>query len=191
LLKLWAAGLLAAMLSAGCAAPAAHDGPGSERTAFPTGTGFFSRMHEKTDEIVDIGLPPLPNRTGQPVRLKSITFINVPAVVRIVNVRAYNYRQTHETVSGNVGDLARECPRQFRPHPLSSFVIPPHRSTLWFPVIAFTISRPGRYSLSRVKVIYTSGGHTYWQHIFINYTIVITNPPRPGPTPAPPKEVCG
>jgi hypothetical protein len=111
--------------------------------------------------------------------------------LRVLNVRAYNYQQTHEGISGMAGDLAKECPKTFRPRSISSFVTPPHRSTQWFIVIAFTISRPGRYHLRRIKITYTARGHTHWQYLSIGTTMVITNPPRPGPRPLPSKEVCG
>jgi hypothetical protein len=141
-LGLRAASLLAVMLSAGCAASGAQDTRGSERGAFPAGTGLIETMPNKTDEIVDIGLPPLPNNTSHAIRLKSVAFLNPPADLRVLNVRAYNYRQTREGITWMAGDLAKECPQTFIPHSISSFVTSPRATTQWFPIIAFTISRP-------------------------------------------------
>jgi hypothetical protein len=72
---------------------------------------------------------------------------------------------------------------------MSSYLTPPHGSSSWFVVIAFTISKPGRYNLRRVRIDYTAAGPG-WLYIAINTTVVITNPPDPGPTPLPQSAVC-
>lgn len=190
-MRVGVASLLAAFLLAGCAGPGQHGGGAGERAAFPTDTGFTSTMPVKTDEIADIGLYPLPNHTAYPIRLREVTFAQPPADLHLLNVRAYNYQHTRQGIIGMVGDLAKECPRVFIPRPIDSFVTPPRKSTQWFIVIAFTISRPGRYNLGRIKITYVFRGHTYWQYLRIGYTMTITNPPRPGPRPLPAKQVCG
>ena len=148
-------------------------------------------MPTKTDEITDIGFDPFYNLTGEPIRLRSVTFASPPPELRILNVRAYNYKQTKETVIGLSGDLAKECPHVFKPKPINSYVTPPHGSSSWFVVIAFTISKPGRYSLKRVRIDYTAAGRPSWQYITIDTAVTVTNPPKPGPTPLPPSAVCG
>jgi hypothetical protein len=147
-------------------------------------------MHSKVDEITDIGFEPLYNRTGDPILLRRAAFVSPSPDLHILNVRAYNYRQTEETVLGQSGDLAKECPHLFKPKQISSYLTPPHGSSSWFIVIAFTISKPGRYNLKRVRIDYTAAGHPGWQYIAINTTVVITNPPDPGPTPLPASAVC-
>ncbi|HEY1967899.1 MAG TPA: hypothetical protein VGH89_08120, partial [Pseudonocardia sp.] len=72
-----------------------------------------------------------------------------------------------------------------------SFSIPSRASSPWFVVIAFTISKPGRYFLGKVRIDYTTDGHKGWQYQDIGTTMVIGNPPDPGPTPLPASAVCG
>jgi hypothetical protein len=177
------AALLPALLAAGCTDTGQH-------AVFPDATGFTSTMHSQADEITDIGFEPFYNLTGDSIRLRGVAFVSPSPDLHVLNVRAYNYRQTRETVIGQSGDLAKECPHLFEPKPISSYLTPPHGSSLWFVVIAFTISKPGRYILGRVRIDYTAAGHPRWQYIAIDTTVVITNPPDPGPTPLPASAVC-
>jgi hypothetical protein len=140
--------LLPALLAAGCT-----DTNAGQHTVFPDSTGFTSTMHSQADEITDIGFEPFYNSTGDPVRLRRAAFVSPPSNLHVLNVRAYNYRQTKETVLGQSGDLAKECPHLFKPQPISSYLTPPHGSSSWFVVIAFTISKPGRYNLRRDQAI--------------------------------------
>lgn len=82
-------------------------------------------------------------------------------------------------------------PASLRTQAPGSYVTPPHGASSWFVVIAFTISEPGRYYLKQVRVGYTAAGHPGWQYIAIDTTMVIANPPDPGPTPEPSSAVCG
>ena len=175
----------AALLAAGCTdTNAGH-------TVFPDSTGFTSTMRTQAEETTDIGFEPFYNLTGDHIRLRGAAFVSPPPELRVLNVRAYDYRQTRETVMGQAGDLAKECPHLFKPKPISSYLTPPHGSSSWFVVIAFTISKPGRYNLRRVRIDYTAAGHPGWQYIDIDTTVVVTNPPDPGPTPLPQSGVCG
>jgi hypothetical protein len=184
-IKLAVAALLPALLAAGCT-----DTNAGQHTVFPDSTGFTSTMPFQVDEITDIGFEPFYNLTGDPIRLRGAAFVSPPPGLHVLNVRAYNYRQTRETVMGQSGDLAKECPRLFKPKPISSYLTPPHGSSSWFVVIAFTISKPDRYNLGRVRIDYTVAGHPGWQYIAIDTTVVVTNPPDPGPTPLPQSAVC-
>jgi hypothetical protein len=148
-------------------------------------------MHMSTDEITDIGFDPFYNVTGDPIRLRSVSFVSPPDALRVLNVRAYDYKHTRDVPVGGAGDLAKECPDLFKPKPLNSYITPPHGASSWFVVIAFTVSKPGRYYLKQVRVDYTAGGHRGWQYITIDTTMVIANPPDPGPTPEPSSAVCG
>jgi hypothetical protein len=149
-----------------------------------------SVMRENTLEITDVGISPLPNLTGSTVRLKSVTIPSPPPELHLLNVRAYNYMETKNALIGGVGDLPTMCPRQFKPHPIGSFVTPAHKTSTWFVVLAFTISKPGRYSLPRIRIDYTTDGHDGWQYFEIDTTMVINNPPLPGPTPEPRSAEC-
>jgi hypothetical protein len=144
-----------------------------------------------TSEITDLGIDPLPNRSGSPVRLKSVTIASPPPELHILNVRAYNYTQAKVVVIGSAGDLPTECPHQFRPSPVDSFITPARSTSSWFIVIAFTISKPGRYSVPGLRVDYTTDGRKGWQYLEIDTTVVVHDPPEPGPTPLPSTAVCG
>lgn len=181
-----AAALLAAVPATACTAP----GNGS-RGVFPNSTGLTSKNPTNTDEINDIGFEPFYNLTGTPVRLRSVSFTASPAALHVINVRAYNYKHTKNVPLGGSGDLAKECPHEYQPQPINSYVIPPHGAASWFVVIAFTISKPGRYFLKRVRIDYTAGGHQGWQYEEIDTTMIVSNPPKPGPTPLPRSAVCG
>ena len=141
----------AALLAAGCTdTNAGH-------TVFPDSTGFTSTMRTQAEEITDIGFEPFYNLTGDHIRLRGAAFVSPPPELRVLNVRAYDYRQTRETVMGQAGDLAKECPHLFKPKPISSYLTPPHGSSSWFVVIAFTISKPGRYILEGVDALVRDG----------------------------------
>jgi hypothetical protein len=184
-IKLAVAALLPALLAAACSATT------GQRTVFPDSTGTSNRMPMSRDEITDVGFEPFYNVTGDPIRLRSVSFVSPPDALRVLNVRAYNYKHTRDVPVGAAGDLAKECPDLFKPKPTNSYITPPHGASSWFVVIAFTISKPGRYYLKKVRVDYTAGGHPGWQYIAIDTTMVITNPPDPGPRPEPPSAVCG
>jgi hypothetical protein len=185
LLLLGTAVLLSALLAAACTATT------GQRAVFPDATGTSSTMHMSTDEITDIGFEPFDNVSGDPIRLRSVSFVSPPDALRVLNVRAYDYKHTRDVPVGGAGDLAKECPHLYEPRPPGSYVTPPHGASSWFVVIAFTISEPGRYYLKQVRVGYTAGGHPGWQYIAIDTTMVIANPPDPGPTPEPSSAVCG
>jgi hypothetical protein len=182
--------IVAVLLSALLAACMATK-PDGQRAVFPESTGFTSKMPTQTDEITDIGFEPFYNRTADRVRLQSVAFASPPLGLRVLSVRAYDYRQTKEAIIGMEGDLAKECPHLFKPKPISSYITPPHGASSWFVVIAFTISKPGRYYLNRVKIDYVAAGRPGWQYITINTAMIVANPPNPGPTPLPSSAVCG
>lgn len=182
----WCVIVLCAMLMVACGSHAS-----GQRKVFPDSTGSALTVPTKTDEIDDVGFEPFYNLARDPVRLRSVTIVGAPSELRILNVRAYNYKQTKETVLSQLGDLTKECPRTFRPRPISSYTTPPHGASSWFVVIAFTISKPGRYHLGRVRISYTAAGHEGWQYLDIDTTMTVTNPPKPGPTPLPSTAVCG
>ena len=179
-------GALAAMLiCAGCASP-----QGGERDVFPASEGTTSVNPSHTDEINDIGLQLLQNFTKSPIRLRSVTLVSPPSSLHMLNVRAYDVTQTKQYILGMLGVLTVECSDKFIPHPLDSFMIPAGRESPWFVVIAFTITKPGRYYLGKVRIDYTTDGHDGWQYQDIDTTMVIKNPPDPGPTPLPRSAVC-
>jgi hypothetical protein len=142
-------------------------------------TGYFSRFPASTADIIDLGVPELYDQTSQPVRLRSVTPVSWPAAVHIRGLTAYNYKQADGGVIGTFGDLPKQCPRQYVPHPLSVVVTEPHAYSAWFVVFTITIARPGRYHLNRLKISYTTGGHPGWQYQNLDTEIVVTRESRP------------
>jgi hypothetical protein len=179
--------LAALLMCPACASPPAQ---GSQQAVFPLSTGTNSIVQDNTSEISDLGIYPLPNLSGSPVRLKSVTIASPPPELHILNVRAYNYDQTKNVVIGSEGDLPTECPHQYKPHPVDSFITPAHATSRWFIVIEFTISKPGRYNLRRLRIDYTTDGRQGWQYLEIDTTMAVHDPPMPGLTPVPSSSVC-
>ena len=183
-----AVAVIVATAAAGGCTPGAQDG---ERVVFAVQRGVKVSGPIHRDEILSIGVPPLQNVSGQPVRIRSVQWVDQPAVAHILNIYAYNARQTHGWVNSLEGDLPVACPKQYRPRPPSSFAIPAHTSSDWYIVIAFTIGKLGRYYLNRVKITYTTGGHEGWQYQNLNQEFTVVNPPMPGPVPIPRTGICG
>jgi hypothetical protein len=179
-------GLLIA--SSGCSSPG--DG---QHVVFKQLTGFRVSGPIHRDEVISVGVPPLPlhNLTGSPVRIVSVKWVGQPAAAHVLNIYAYNYRQVGHGLNSLEGNLPVACPRQYRPHPISSFTTPPHSDAAWFMVIAFTINKLGHYAMNRVKITYTADGHQGWQYLNINQKFTVVNPPLPGPVPIPRSGICG
>lgn len=154
--------------------------------------GFITRWTAQTDEVEDSGLSVswLANESDHSVRLVSVQFASPPADLHVMNVYAYSYKDTHQGLIGQFGVLPKECPQEFKPHPLSVTTFPPHADAPWLVVIAFTISRPGIYHLNRVRLDYSTEGRTGWQYQNINTTVTVKNPPLPGCCPLPRSAVC-
>ena len=158
------------------------------------GGGFTAGWPAQTQEVEDLGLSYgwLDNTSGHAVHLTSVRFASPPASLHMLNVTAYSYKDTHDTgIIGQMGVLPAECPHFYVPHPLSVVTVRAHSNATWLVVLAFTISRPGVYHLNRVRLDYVTNGRRGWQYQNINTTIMVTNPPLPGPRPLPASAVCG
>ena len=173
--------------AAGCTTGAGN----RERVVFAVQRGFTEGGPLHRNEVLSVGVPPLQNVSGQPVRIRSVQWVDQPIAAHILNIYAYNARQTHAWVNSLEGDLPVACPKQYRPRMPSSLTIPAHTASDWYVVIAFTISKLGRYYLNRVKITYTVGGHEGWQYQNLNHEITVVNPPLPGPVPIPRSGICG
>lgn len=165
-----------------------HNG---EQIVFAVQTGIRETGPINRDEINDVGLPPLQNVSGRPVRIRSVQWVDKPAAVHILSVVAYNIHQTGTYVNSMEGDLPVACPHQYRPRPLGSFVTAAHANTGWYVVIAFTISKLGRYYMNKVKITYTADGKPGWQYQNVDQEFTVVNPPLPGPIPIPRSGICG
>lgn len=179
--------IVVAAATGGCATGT----PDGERVVFAVQRGVKVSGPIHRDEILSVGVPPLQNVSSQPVRIRSVQWVDQPAVTHVLNIYAYNARQTHGWVNSLEGDLPVSCPKQYRPRLPRLLTIPAHTSSDWYIVIAFTISKLGRYYLNRVKITYTADGHEGWQYQNLNQEFTVVNPPMPGPVPIPRSGICG
>jgi hypothetical protein len=174
------------LLAAGCAS--------DQQDVFTVFSGFSSSLPDRTLEVEDIGLSTgwLHNQSGYSVRITSIRFVDPPRALRVLNVLAYSYKDTYDTgIISQAGILYKECPHEYRPHPLDSVTFPPKSDPPWLVVLAFVLTKPGVYHLSKVRISYVTYGHSGWQYQYTNATVTVKNPPLPGPRPLPPSAVCG
>ncbi len=151
------------------------------------------RFPAQTDEVIDLGMTwgYLRNTSGHPVHVLSVRFVPMPANLHMLNVLAYNWADLHNIgLYSEEGVLPKECPDEFKPHPLSVVTVAPNGDAAWLVVIAFTISKPGIYHVNQVRIDYETQGHKGWQYQNMNTTITIKNPPLPGPTPLPRSALC-
>lgn len=118
-------------------------------------------------------------------------WVHQPGVAHILNIYAYNVHKTGEYVNSLEGNLPVACPKQYRPRSVNSFTIPAHSNTGWYVVIAFTISKLGRYYMNKVKITYTADGKPGWQYQNVDQEFTVVNPPLPGPVPIPRSGICG
>ena len=177
--------LVAGVLTAACA-------PAEPQNVFRLDMGLSGTIPTRVKEITDAGVPDLANTSSHQVRLRSIKIVDQPRPLHILNVRTYNINHVgYEGVLGQEGDLPSECPGQFVPHPIDSFIVAPHKHAAYFIVIAFTFSKPGRYHLKRLRIYYTANGQDGWQYQNFDRTYIVTNPPLPGLRPIPKSAVCG
>ncbi|HEX9516157.1 MAG TPA: hypothetical protein VF940_08300, partial [Streptosporangiaceae bacterium] len=165
--------------------------PGGERVVLAVQTGITDGYTQNTDEIVDIGLPPLHNLTGHAVRLLSVQWVGQPASARIIRIYGSAYADLGHGFIGAEGNLPIACPGWYQPVPVPSVVTPPHRDSRWFVVISFTIAKPGFYHFNRVKIRYVTDGHRGWQYQNLYTSYKIVNPPLLGPVPIPRSGICG
>jgi hypothetical protein len=50
-------------------------------------------------------------------------------------------------------------------------------------MLGFTITKPGRYHINRIKIAYTAQGHKAWQYQYL-FTTLYIKAARPGAKPA-------
>jgi hypothetical protein len=172
-----AAVLLGATVTGGCSGTARQ---GREQAVFHVQTNIRLSQRANVGEIVDVGLETFANTTSQPVTVRSIRLVQKPGAVHLVSVSAFSCRLMNGCVFTTIGDMTRECPRQFKPILLNTITVPAHKTSDKQPVVAIRVSQPGRYFLGRVRIDYTTNGQRGWQYQNLWFTAIIVNPPRPG-----------
>jgi hypothetical protein len=176
--------IAAAVLAVGCSAPSpAPDGP--EHVVFALNSGYTQGSNERNIDEIDLGVTELHNTSGHTVRIRWLRVAGAPRSLRMDSVVAYKYqgRGGLAITDGNL--LKGPCRRSMRPYPVTDAAVPPHQASGWFFILGFTITRPGRYYINRIKIGYTTQGHKAWQYqyLFTTFHITATRPdakPVPG-----------
>ena len=135
--------------------------------------------HVTTVDVVDVGMSGLHNDTSHRVRVLGISLVSVRRAVHLLSVTAY---PAPFGLAVGRGNLLKLCRKTDPPHPVSDFVAAPHADANWDLVLAFGFTKPGRYSLSRVKISYETNGQKGWQYEHLNTTVTV-QAARPGTKP--------
>jgi hypothetical protein len=161
-----------AVLVAGCgAAPAGPDGPQQNVLRCYPPYGYLSG-DTWIQRILDLGFMLLHNNSGSTVQLRSVQLVSPGPYVRLLSATACVWQQTGVgDTQTSWGDLPKECPGQYIPHPLSDAVTKPHSDSAWTVILALRFTRPGNYRIWRVKLSYWADGHPGWQYYSMYDTV--------------------
>ena len=168
--------LLAAVLLATGGALAACGGGGH---VFADDSSDIGLSHVTTVDVVDVGMSWLHNVTSRRVRVLGVSLVSAPRAVHLLSVVAY---PASFSLAIGRGNLLKLCGKADPPHPVTVAVAAPHADANWDVVLAFRFTKPGRYSLGRVKISYETNGQTGWQYEHLNTTITV-QAARPGTKP--------
>jgi hypothetical protein len=170
---------LAVALMSACTAGTGPDGP--QKVVFRARQGLFVHGPAPVHEILDLGLPSIHNISNSTVQLRSVHLVSAPAAVHVVNVRAYRWRQVgFGWLEAAFGDLPKQCPREFKPHPVTDVTTRPRSDSEWMVIIALTVSKPGTYHLHKVKMTYVTDGKKGWQYQYFDTVIHAYRGHHPG-----------
>jgi hypothetical protein len=160
-----------------------------ERNVLVINTGLTVIATAHTDELVDVDVP-LKNGSQHAVHLLRISLPSMSGV-RLVRTSAYNVNHADSEFDINFGDLHVECPKQYPADaPVSAVTLPAHRQPVWFAVATVIFTKPGRYNLHEIKIMYSTAGHRGWQYQDTLLRVTVRNPPRPGSKPVPSSDAC-
>ena len=164
------AALLATLVPACSSAPGPAD-PG--RVVFTIEmTGVHMRGPDPFGQIADLQIPALHNQSDRSVTLRSVQLLEPPKGVRVVSVTAYLWQPSGAPQSfGAWGNLPKECPHEFRPHPVSAAVTPAHADSAWLVMLALRFSKPGPYYFGKARISYVTNGKPGWQDQNIHITL--------------------
>jgi len=140
----------------------------------PGGSNVGSR--NTTADIEDVGLGQLHNVTSNRVRVLGVSLVSAPRAVHLLATWAYA-----TSFGGHVGvidgNLAKLCRRTSPAHPLTDAVAAPHADTNWALVLAIRFTKPGQYTLHRVKISYETNGQKGWQYEHFDFTVTVRAAP--------------
>jgi hypothetical protein len=168
--KMIVSAALAVTLMSACTAVAGPDGP--QQIVLRARQGLRLDGPAPLHEILDLGVPTIHNITDNTVQLRSVHLVGAPAAVHVVNVRAYLWRQVGVAwQAAAFGDLPSQCPREFKPHPVTVVTTRPRSDSDWMVIIALTVSKPGIYHLHKIKITYITNGKKGWQYQYFDTVI--------------------
>jgi hypothetical protein len=170
----------AVLLTSGCTASL---GPvfGGTRPA-PAGD-FISGM-VITHAIYDIMVPDLHNHTSHRVHVTAIRLVSPdrPVAIRVLNVTAYPYsRLSVGTAFVDEGNLGKDCPHMYVPHPVTDAVIPPHSDTSYYIEITLILLKPGKYNFGQARISYVTDGRHGSETYYLENIHLRTVPRRTNP----------
>jgi hypothetical protein len=175
--------VLAVTLVAGCSGPPpGPDGP--ERVVFTLNSGYSQFGHTIDINEIDLGVTELYNTSSHIVRIRWLRLVSPPKALKVDSALAYKY-QGQGGIAVTLGNLLEgPCRRSMPPYPVTEAVIPSHQTSNWFFILGFTITKPGRYYINRIKIGYTTQGQKAWQYQYL-FTTLNIKAARPGAKPVP------
>jgi hypothetical protein len=179
--KLLLTALVAVALAAGCSAPPpGPDGP--ERVVFALNGGYKQWGRQTDINELDLGVTELQNTSSHAVRIRWLRIVSPPKALKMDSTVAYKY-EGDGGIGITVGDLLKgPCRRYMRPYPVTDAVVAPHHLSGWFFIMGFTLTKPGRYYINRIKIGYTTQGRRAWQYQYL-FTTFYIGAARPGAKP--------
>lgn len=175
--------VVAVLLAAGCSTPPpGPDGP--QRVVFALNGGYAQGFHTSDINEIDLGVTELQNTSSHTIRIRWLRLVSPPKALKLDSIVAYKY-QGAGGIGITAGNLLKgPCRNIMKPYPVTDAVIPPHHLSGWFFIIGFTLTKPGRYYISRIKIGYTTQGHKAWQYQYL-FTTFYIKAARPGAKPIP------
>jgi hypothetical protein len=165
-----AAALLASLVPACSTAPGPATG---ERAVFRIDMiGVDEHGPDPFGKVADVQVPEIYNQSSSTVRMTSVRLLDPPKGLRVVSETAYLWAPIGVPQTfGAAGDLPKECPKEYVPHPVTAAITPPHAYSDWIVVLALQFAKPGRYYLGRVRISYLDDGKPGWQYQNMHITI--------------------
>jgi hypothetical protein len=173
--------LVAVILAAGCSEPPpGPDGP--ERVVFVLNSGYKQWGHVNDINEIDLGVTELQSTSSHAVRIRWLRIVSPPKALKMDSVVAYPY-VGHGGIAVTEGNLLKgPCRRYMPPYPVTDALIRPHQLSGWFFILGFTLTKPGRYYINRIKIAYTTQGQKAWQYQYL-FTTFYIKAARPGAKP--------
>lgn len=139
------------LLAVGCAGPGGQDNAPFRGTR-PAPAGNFVSGEVVIGGIYDIG-GVLQNYSSARVRLTSLRLISPAGPgIRVLNVRAYLISQLGAVGVIDEGNLPKDCPERYKPHPVTDVAVAPRSFSRWEIVIAVVFRKPGKYHFGLLRL---------------------------------------